>query len=76
MSGFREVAGEHKNITAADADLDPVPAYFMVSGAGTLVLTSPNGGVTTVTLPNGGIFPGPAKRVAAASTATGIVAFF
>ncbi len=45
----------------------------LVGGAGTLVITCPDGTSATFTCTAGQILPVVARRVAAASTATGIV---
>lgn len=66
-------ARNHIAITPADNDLpQPVNAVF-AAGAGTLVLTDIDGTVVTWTVPAGGYALVQTKRVAAASTATGII---
>lgn len=62
----------HVAITAADADIGLVDAVY-AGGAGTLVLTDRDGTVVTWTVPAGGIASVQCKRVALASTATGII---
>ena len=63
------------SITAADADLTDVVNALYVGGTGTLVLTAADdsAAVTLTAVPAGAIIPIQVKRVAAASTATGIV---
>lgn len=65
-------ARNHVAITAADTDISPVDAVY-AGTAGTLVLTDRDGTVVTWTVPAGGYALVNCKRVAAASTATGII---
>lgn len=65
-------ARNHIAITAADADHQLVDAYQVGTG-GTLIVTDRDGTTVTYTVPNGGYVMVQGKRVAAASTATGIV---
>jgi hypothetical protein len=67
-----EVARNHVVITPADTDIAPVDAVYAGS-AGTLVLTDSDGTVVTWTVPAGGYALVRTKRVAASSTATGII---
>ncbi len=68
-----DIARNHIAITAADTDLStPVDAVYTGNG-GTLVLTDSDGTVVTWVVPAGGYALVKTKRVAAASTATGIV---
>ena len=64
-------------ITAADADLTNVTKGIYVAGAGTLVITAADdSAAVTVTATAGSYHPIRAKRIAAASTATGIVGLY
>ena len=63
-------------LTAADTDLAKTADAIYVAGAGTIVITDDSDVVTTVTLIAGATFPCIAKRIASASTATGIVALY
>lgn len=64
-------------ITAADADLTNVTKAIYVGGAGTLVITAvDDSAAVTVTAVAGAVIPIRAKRIAAASTATGIVGLY
>lgn len=64
-------------ITAADADLANTPKAIYAAGAGTLVVTAVDDTTpVTITVLAGAIIPVRAKRIAAASTATGIVGFY
>jgi hypothetical protein len=65
-------ARNHVAIAAADVDIGPFDAFY-AGVAGTLVLTDVDGTVVTWTLPAGGYALVRGKRVAAASTATGII---
>lgn len=61
-------------ITAADVDLAETVRGLWVDGGGTLVCTMEDGtGPFTFTVAAGTLLPVAVKRVAAASTATGIV---
>lgn len=62
-------------ITAADSNLAEVPRAVFVGVAGTLVCTDSTGAVVTFTAPQG-LLPIQPVRIAAASTATGIVALY
>lgn len=66
-------ARNHIAITAADADLAQTVDAVFAGGAGTLVLRDKDGTAVTYTVPAGAIVPVTCTRVAAASTATGIV---
>lgn len=63
-------------VTAADADFTwGVSEAVMITGAGTLVCTDFNGSTAVTITPAVGIWhPMNVRRIAAASTATGIVA--
>lgn len=63
----------HTAVTAADADIATFDGLF-AAGAGTLIVTDRDGTVVTYTVPAGARIPIQGVRVAAASTATGIVA--
>jgi hypothetical protein len=64
-------------ITAADADLASVPRAIFVGGGGTIVATPASGAAAvTFTVAAGTLLPIRPKRIAAASTATGIVGFY
>jgi len=63
----------HRAVTAADADISSFDALY-AGGGGTLVITDLDGTVATWTVPAGGYALVTGKRVAAASTATGIIA--
>lgn len=63
----------HRAVTAADADIAMFDALY-AGGAGTLVITDRDGTVVTWTVPAGGYALITGYRVAAASTATGIIA--
>jgi len=61
-------------ITPTDSDLAIVPRALYVGGTGSLVVTTYEGTVITITnFQAGQILPLVVKRVAAASTATGII---
>lgn len=61
-------------ITPADSDLSVIPKAIFVGGAGTVIATPAGGGsAVTFTVPAGTILPIRARRVALASTATGLV---
>jgi len=65
------------DITAADSDLTNVTKGIYVGGAGTLVITAVDDTASvTVTATAGSYHPIRAKRIAAASTATGIVGLY
>jgi hypothetical protein len=62
-------------ITPADTDLAFEPKAIWASGAGTLVITAIDDTVAvTLTVAAGTLLPIKARRIAAASTATGLVA--
>ena len=63
-------------ITPADSDLPRIADRLYSGGGGTLVVTDMEGTVTTVTLIAGGYLDLRVSRVASASTATGIIAFY
>lgn len=64
-------------ITAADADLTDTPKAIYVGGAGTLVITAVDDtAAVTLTATAGSYHPIRAKRIAAASTATGIIGIY
>lgn len=63
----------HRAVTAADADIATFDALY-AGTAGTLVVTDLDGTVVTWTVPAGGYALVMGKRVAAASSATGIIA--
>lgn len=65
-------ARNHVAITAADADIAICDAFY-AGTAGTLVITDRDGTVVTWTVPAGGYALVQGYRVAAASTATGII---
>lgn len=63
-------------ITPADADLAKSVFAIYVTTGGTLVLTVPGStSVRTITVPNNFMLNCQASRVAAASTATGLIGF-
>lgn len=68
-----ETARNHRAVTAADADIATFDALYAGVG-GTLVVTDRDGTVVTWTVPAGGYALVQGVRVAAASTATGIIA--
>jgi hypothetical protein len=62
-------------ITAADTDLTYEPKAIWASGAGTLVITAIDDLTpVTFTVAAGTLLPIKAKRIAAASTASGLIA--
>ena len=63
------------NVTPADSDLADVAIGLFVTTAGTLVLTCLNGTTVTITVPDNYSHTSAVTRVAAASTATGIIAY-
>lgn len=65
-------ARNHVAITAADTDIALCNAFYAAT-AGTLVITDRDGTVVTWTVPAGGYALVEGVRVAAASTATGII---
>lgn len=65
-------ARNHVAITAADSDFALCNAFYAAT-AGTLVITDRDGTVATWTVPAGGYALVEGVRVAAASTATGII---
>ena len=65
---LKELGEVAEGVKTADA--------IYVAGAGTIVITDDSDVVTTVTLIAGATFPCIAKRIASASTATGIVALY
>lgn len=70
-------ATDYRAITPADVDFDGfVPKGFYVETGGTLVLTGLPDDATavTVTVEDKSFWPGSARRIAAASTASGITA--
>lgn len=69
-------ADRHFSITAADTDLAVTPRAIYVGGSGTLVLRDISGVDVTYTVNAGTTIPFRAVRVAAASTATGIVGMY
>lgn len=69
-------ADRHFEITAADTDLSVTPRAIYVGGSGTLVLRDSTGTDVTYNVQAGAIIPFRAIRVAAASTATGIVGMY
>lgn len=63
-------------ITAADADLAKSVFAIYVTNGGTLVLTVPGStSVRTITVPSNFMLNCQVRRVAAASTATGLIGF-
>ncbi|UPY35504.1 hypothetical protein [Sediminicoccus sp. KRV36] len=61
-------------ITPADTDLATIPKALFIGGAGTVIATPASGGAAvTFNVLAGAILPIRARRVALASTATGIV---
>lgn len=75
MSVVQGRPGQIAAVTAADANLAFVTEAVMITGAGTLVVTDWNGnGPTTITPAVGIWHPMNVRRIAAASTATGIIA--
>lgn len=64
-------------VTAADTDLaTPAECIYVGGNAGTLVITTTGGQTVTITVPSGQYVWLRTKRVAAASTATGIIAMW
>lgn len=63
----------HIAITASDTALSQTVDAVFAAGAGTLVMTDRDGTAVTYTVPAGAIIPVQCTKVAAASTATGIV---
>lgn len=74
LDGLDAPAARFFAITPANVDLLLAPKAIFVAGAGTLILTPLYGGTpVTFTVPAGFILPVRTIRVAAGSTATGIV---
>jgi hypothetical protein len=75
--GTRSISDPASNaftITPADADFTTQHSGIYVGGAGTLIITfKGGGGPFTLTVAAGTVLPFRAKRIAAASTATGIL---
>jgi hypothetical protein len=70
-------ATAHVAITAADTDLATPVRGVLINGSGTLIITDLQGTVVTyAAVAVGVVHPICAKRIALASTATGIVGFF
>ena len=64
-------------VTPADSDLAAIPKALFIGGGGTVIATPAAGGsAVTFTVPPGMILPIRPSRIALASTATGIVAFY
>lgn len=63
-------------VVAADSDLPKTADAIYIGVEGTIIVTDDDGIITTVNMLAGGIWPCVTVRIAAASTATGIVALF
>lgn len=75
FGNFTGSAENAETVTPADSDFAGGKTYraLFVGGAGTLIVTTANGHTVTFNMQAGTILPVVARRVAGASTCTGIV---